>query len=84
MITPTIHLNGTSAGELQEGYERAYRALTGAIEALGQTAPNGRDYYPQGPDAILKAQREHDQRMKVLKSVQTDVLTLYNVIDAAT
>jgi hypothetical protein len=52
LAVPTIHLNGTSRESLMEDLLGAYHALTEAIAALGRACPNGRDYYPQGNDAL--------------------------------
>lgn len=70
---PTIHLNGTSKDRLLEAIENAHAATLKAQEALAETAPNGRDYYPQGPDAIFKAQDEHKARMRKLVEVQMEL-----------
>lgn len=69
MITPTIHLNGTSPDRLMEDYGEVIQAHRKALELLCSASPNGRDYYPQGPDAIGQALREHDER--VLRLHQT-------------
>jgi predicted phage tail protein len=68
VIHPTIHLNGTSAETLARDTEVAIKALRAAIDAMCDTAPNGRDYYPQGPDAIKTANHEHLQRMSRLRT----------------
>ena len=52
MTLPTIHLNGTDPKTLLGDAINAMDALRTAIEALDKTAPNGRDYYPQGSDAL--------------------------------
>jgi len=70
---PTIHMNGTSKKELLEALQTAYLAIGEAKKALAQTSPNGRDYYPSGPDAINKAQDEHFDRMARLISVQKEL-----------
>ena len=69
MTVPTIHLNGTSAQSLLNGYFKAHRAAMDAIEALARTAPNGRDYYVQEDTAIDRAKIEHDARMRRLRDV---------------
>lgn len=76
MITPTIHLNGTARADLFSGYMDAVEALRGAVEAVRRTAPNGRDYYLQGPDAILQADREHRARMIALGTVKRELEAL--------
>lgn len=55
---PTVHLNGTSAKDLWEGYEAAYNAILAAQDALRKIEFNARDYYVQGDDAYSKA-RDH-------------------------
>lgn len=81
MRVPTIHLNGTSARELVDQIETAMGALQTAITALGETAPNGRDYYPQGPTAIGEAGREHQARIDRLQGVRQELEALYAGID---
>ena len=73
MITPTIHLNGTSARDLAEVYSNAARAVDEAIDAIAQASPNGRDYYPQGPDAMAKAVDEHSARLEALRQIRTEL-----------
>lgn len=73
MIKPTIHLNGTSANALLDQYTTAGDAVRLALEALGNAAPNGRDYYPQGPAAFEQARKEHDARTAKLREVLVDL-----------
>ena len=63
MIFPTVHLNGTSRDALLEPIMAALQAHHEVINALAQVAPNGRDYYVQGPSAYGEARREHEKRM---------------------
>jgi len=63
-ITPTIHLNGTSKTELLDQQLKALEALRKAGAALMRAAPNGRDYYPQGPQAYTEAATDHTARLK--------------------
>ncbi len=44
-------------------------AVRAAEMALSMTAPNGRDYYPQGPEAIDRAISDHCARQAALASV---------------
>jgi hypothetical protein len=55
---PTLHLNGTGRTTLRDEYAEAYDALLKAREAFASTTCNGRDFYPQGPDAYYKARDE--------------------------
>lgn len=45
LTMPVIHLNGTSAEDLLEGYVEAKRAVDAAYDAVMKSNPNGRDYY---------------------------------------
>jgi hypothetical protein len=74
---PTIHLNGTSAESLRDQYETALRATMRAVECLSDAAPNGRDYYTQGPDVGTRAAKEHAERLEKLLAVQRDLQALF-------
>jgi hypothetical protein len=73
MIFPTIHLNGTSKDDLLEALMEANAAIRDAQKKLAETAPNGRDYYPQGPNVIYQAQDEHVARMNKLVEVEREL-----------
>ena len=73
LTKPTIHLNGSSADRLAIDYRKAWQALDDAICAVQATAPNGRDYYVQGPDALGKANAEHLARLQRLSDVQKEL-----------
>jgi hypothetical protein len=81
LILPTIHMNGTPRAQIQEPLETAYRAMTDAINAVIETAPNARDYYPQGPTAFPQAATEHERRLAALRAVQEELLALYEALD---
>jgi hypothetical protein len=76
MIFPTVHLNGTSKQTLLDDIEGAYAALDLAIRALANAAPNGRDYYLQGPTAIYTASAEHGARLQKMLDVKKDLEAL--------
>jgi len=80
MRIPSIHLNGTSQKELFGGYLEAARAVRAAIEAVQATGPNGRDYYPQGGDALHDAIAEHASRVQKLRSVLSELETIAEAI----
>ena len=67
---PTLHLNGTSGTTLVEEYRDAYKAIDRAIDALAATTCNGRDFYPQGPDAYYRAREERQQALQKLREAQ--------------
>lgn len=74
MLTlPTIHLNGTSKAELFETIFTALDAIAEARIALEATAPNGRDYYPQGDLAIRQAIAEHRTRLVLLETIYDEL-----------
>ena len=64
---PTIHLNGTGFTTLRDGYANAYDAIDKAIDALVKAELNGRDFYPQGPDAFYKARDERQAALDKLR-----------------
>lgn len=69
MMFPTIHLNGSSPEYLLESARYALDSLRAAVLQVEGTAPNGRDYYPQGDGAIKTAVCEHASRIERLRSV---------------
>ena len=81
MKIPTIHLNGTSGDVLREQWQAAYKAVCDAITALCEATPNGRDYYVQGEEAALTAQREHNQRLFALRAVKAEIYDIVEGID---
>lgn len=84
MTIPTIHLNGTSADSLISALSDAYDALNTAYDALRQCAPNGRDYYPQGPHAINVATAEHFGRLRRIQDTQAELVRLIEGIEEQT
>lgn len=70
MTRPTIHLNGSAPERLRDGYVDAARGLNAAITGLLECAPNGRDYYPQGPDAFTTARAAHDRDLEQLRAMR--------------
>ena len=82
MRHPTVHLNGTSKDSLLKGYREAYESLNKAQEAMGQCSPHGRDYYPQGDNAIHEAIQEHRAHMKniaeAIKAIEAHVQHIFD------
>ena len=76
MIKPTIHSNGSSKADLFDRYWTALLAVEAAIDAVAQTGPNGRDYYPQGDDALRQAMAEHRDRLLRLRAVADELNAL--------
>jgi hypothetical protein len=85
MTEPTVHLNGTGGEALRRQYQASYLTLAPAIAALQQTAPHGRDYYPQDGGRIngpvyQAARAEHAERLSRLEAVQQELLNLYRAV----
>lgn len=80
MMVPTIHLNGSSREDLLERTTEAGRAVGDALDALERAGPNGRDYYPQGDEAFLRANLEHVDRMRRIRSVLEELRELAEAI----
>jgi hypothetical protein len=59
---PTVHLNGTPAKSLFDGLQATLEALHEAQRRMAEAGPNGRDYYPQGPQAMTAVMEQHEQR----------------------
>lgn len=76
MILPTIHLNGTHVDDLIEQAEQAEVALNAAIVKFRAMAPNGRDYYPQGPDVINRAVADYSVNLARLNAILTETREL--------
>jgi hypothetical protein len=79
-VLPTVHLNGTSAEALAEALTVALEKLWEAQQALQDAAPNGRDYYPQGPALAQLAQEQHRQRAEALQDIRTDLATVLDSV----
>jgi len=80
MKTPTLHLNGTSGQELREQLALAVEAIVRAQEKLMQAMPHGRDYYPQGNDAIFQAQSEMRARDTKLEQVKQELVLMHQAV----
>ena len=76
MLIPTVHLNGSSADVLLDQNKAALEVVREAIDAICAAGPNARDYYVQGHDAALAAQREHEARVKTLKGVRDELAAI--------
>lgn len=76
MMFPSIHSNGTDYEVLGDQYGEARLAVLRAVKALELAEPNGRDYYPKGPDAFKRAREEHLTRLSQLESVARELSAL--------
>ena len=73
---PSIHMNGTSRGDLLEGYRAAFLAVRDASEAIAKAAPHLRDYYPQGDNAGRLAIEQHRARLQKLAEIESELETI--------
>lgn len=73
MTYPTVHLNGTGADTLIEGYAEAAAKVREAIEAVNRIEFHRRDYYVQPSGAWEKAVEEHDNRLRKLREVRDEL-----------
>jgi hypothetical protein len=68
--TPTIHMNGTGATMLVDGYEAASSALQAFQDAFDRVEFNARDYYVQGPDAWSQALDEREAVFSKIREIE--------------
>jgi hypothetical protein len=76
VLIPTVHRNGTAGEVLLDQYTAASEAVRKAIDAVFAADPNARDYYVQGIDAARTAEREHEARIKTLKTVRDELAAI--------
>lgn len=81
LVLPIVHLNGTSRERLIEQLCDAGGAVIAAIEALAQTAPNGRDYYPV-PGLLARAEEQHRRRIAGLVALHDELATEAEALEA--
>lgn len=72
MMKPILNLNGTSAEALIEARLNAREAVLALIAALGDVAPNGRDYIGH-PDAFKHDQEIHAERIRFLDRLYNEL-----------
>jgi hypothetical protein len=78
---PSVHLNGTGKADLLKQWYGVAVAVSTAMDALAAASPHGRDYYPQGDDAIVAAAKEHRERMAKLAAMHKEAEEIYLAID---
>lgn len=71
-----IHLNGTGAETLRDGYLNARASLMDALEAMQKIEFNARDYYTQEEGAWSAALAEQKARFEKVESVRDDFLEI--------
>jgi hypothetical protein len=73
MSIPTVHLNGTSRDSLVKQRVNIIDALVGVEKAISQAWPHGRDFYPQGPDALSAAQQVWHERANIVGDLRYEI-----------
>lgn len=82
IVTPAVHLGGTSKEGLKDPLIIARNAVLAAQSLLRECAPHGRDYYTQpDPDAYTTAARQHNSRMRALDVIQRQLTYLILKVD---
>jgi hypothetical protein len=66
-------MNGTNVRELLEQTTESMYTIRRAMATLRQNSPNGRDYYPAGPQAFTAAVDENEARIAKLRDVLTEL-----------
>jgi len=79
---PTLHANGSSRDAIVEPIIDASEALLAAERALIATAPNPRDYYPQGEGAFAIAAEQHNARVRLLQKIREEIYGIAEAVDA--
>lgn len=75
LITPTVHLNGSSKEELVQLRLAAVDACRVLYEAMQKASPNDRDYYPQGEGVGKQAREAWAERMLMIEQLSDELLT---------
>ena len=73
MIRPTLSINGSSAFDLIDPRRDAMDHLMGAIEALKQVTPNGRDYICDR-ERLIADRDTHFDRIAALHTLRNELL----------
>lgn len=72
-MIPTVHWNGDTQQTLTDQNMAVYRAADKLLTALNEAGPNGRNFYPQGPQALWDAQVEHKARWEAVNKIKRDM-----------
>lgn len=81
MISPTIHLNGTSREQLVREYRELQAAYYRVIEAEVDLTVHGRDYYPQGEHAYRQARWAYLSRTSAARRAYEDVSAIVDLLE---
>ena len=73
LVTPSVHLNGTSKEGLVKQLLDAIEAARQLHNALHRASPNARDYYPQGEGVANAAATAWVERMKQVEALESEL-----------
>jgi hypothetical protein len=73
MITPKLNINGSSAQDMIDPRQRAWKQIDDLVDTLQQITPNGRDY-PGNAVACTADREEHYDRIAALRALQAELL----------
>lgn len=87
LITPSIHMNGTSAESLLEQQRHVYDAADALLTALAAATPHGRDYYVQDNGEVMgpkyrMAQAQHRVRMVMADTIKNEASEIAQAVMA--
>jgi hypothetical protein len=81
-MVPCVHMNGTSKQDLLKQQIAVIDAANALLAALRAATPNGRDFYPLGDEALVRAAGEHRNRLASVAMVHDDAETIALAIQA--
>jgi hypothetical protein len=76
LVTPTVHLNGTTGQHLLDQQLDVIHALENVLTVMSQACPNARDFYPQGEGVALEARGAYNERRKVITNMIAEYETI--------
>jgi hypothetical protein len=81
-MAPLVHMNGSSKQDLIDQQIAIMDAADALLAALRAANPNGRDYYPLGDDALVRAAAEHKARVVQAEALRAEAEALALAIQA--
>ena len=76
LVTPTVHLNGTTGQHLLDQQLKVIHALRDVLTVMSQACPNARDFYPQGEGVALEAREVYNERRKIISKMIAEYETI--------
>jgi hypothetical protein len=76
LVTPTVHLNGTTGQYLLDQQLKVIHALRDVLTVMSQAYPNARDFYPQGEGMALEAFEAYNERRMIISKMIAEYETI--------